>query len=388
MRVTLALLTVCLLAVGATVAVVFQDNITRFNLKPHTPYQIAAPPPPPAYGARGAWVLWPDAPQAWDADVFYIHSTTYLSRRQWNAPIADKKADALLRNVAAPNEAGPFMRVGAVYGPRYRQATLYASFTHKYDGLAARELAFSDIEDAFRYFLDIRDPARPIILVGYGQGGLHVLGLLQHYFADDEDLRRRLVAAYIIDEPTPLRLFDDSLATIPPCETPVSVRCVVSYIAIGPDFQDERKRVQKRALVWKRNHELVSLSEPSLLCVNPISGSRTDARIAAEEQLGAASATGLRLAETPPAVAKATSAQCVDGVLDVDRPKQNFLRRRHWFGEQWGPQNFNLFYHDLSADASRREHVLEDVLEVEARQLKPIEGAVDLEVSPVNKVPE
>ncbi|GJL94404.1 MAG: hypothetical protein DHS20C05_08090 [Hyphococcus sp.] len=374
------------------IAVAFQDNITRFNLKPRVPYQIYTPPPPPNYGARGAWALWPSSQQEKEegevgVDVFYIHSTTYSSRKHWNAPIAMDRADKTLRDVAAPNQAGPFMNVGDLYGPRYRQATLFASFTHKYDGIAAHELAYQDIKKSFEHFLKIRNPDNAIILTGYEQGGLHALGLLQEYFAKDDMLRKHLVAAYVINAPTPLSLFDNALKTIPPCRTAADIRCVVAYIDIQPGFDDEEDRFTKRSLIWEENGALESVTQTPLLCVNPLSWSVSDELIDAEKHIGAASATGLRMSETPPAIAHVTSAQCKNGLLLVDAPSQSFLKRRRWFGDHWRPQDFNLFYHDLAADAVRRSFNLEAVLHEEARFLAPIEEAVDLEVSPVNKVP-
>jgi Protein of unknown function (DUF3089) len=388
MRQALALIAAASLAAAAIVAVVFQDNITRFNLNPRIPYQIYTPPPPPAYGARGAWVLWPSEAGAGLADVFYVHSTTYSARRHWNAPVNAKKADATLRRVAAPNEVGPFMGLGAVYAPRYRQATLFANFTHKYDGLAARELAYGDVATAFETFLKERSPERPFILVGYGQGGLHVLGLLQHRVAKDETLRTRLAAAYVIGEPTPISIFDNGLAAIAPCRTSGDIRCVVSYIDLEPAFDDDRRRYRDRALAWRDNQKLVSLPAAPLLCVNPLSWKLSEEPVSAEMHIGAASATGLQMGETPPAIAKATGAQCNNGILTIDPPQQKFLRRKHWFGDQWRAQDFNLFYHDLTADVTRRVRNLNLTLEQEARFLAPIEEAVDLEVSPINKAPE
>ena len=224
LRLILAVSIIAGLLLTGLAAYLFQDNLARFVLNPRTPYQTYTPPPPPAYGARGAWAVWPDDQHVGEADVFYVHSTTYASSRHWNAPLADANADATLRRVAAPNEAGPFMRVGAVYGPRYRQATLFTAFTHKFDGLAARELAFQDVEAAFRQFLQDRPSDRPIILAGYGQGGLHVLGLLANHVVHDEAVLDRLAAAYIIDEPIPLSLFEGPLAQTPPCALPEATR--------------------------------------------------------------------------------------------------------------------------------------------------------------------
>lgn len=382
------LLAVCLL-LAAAAAVIFQDNITKFNLRPRTPYQTYTPPPPPAYAARGAWAVWPDDKDAGLADIFYIHSTTYSGRGNWNAPVTADTANRTLRRVAAPNQAGPFMSAGAVYGPRYRQATLFASFTHKFEGRGAYALAYRDIEKAFSHFLAEREPDRPIILVGYGQGGLHVLGLLQYHFAENEELRRHLAAAYVIGQSAPTSLFKGPLKQIPPCRSPDDVRCVISYIDLEEGFEDEERRHRARALIWAEDRkELVSFSGAPPLCVNPLSWTVTEERKGPETHVGAASATGLRLGETPPTIARAISAECEDGILMVTAPRQNFLRRKRWFGDHWRPQDFNLFFHDLTADAKRRAQNVTGLLEYEAQFLDPIAETVELEPSPVNKVPD
>ncbi len=342
------------LLLGVAISIIFQDNITRYRLNPRTPFQTYMPPPPPAYEARGAWAIWPDKQESGEADVFYIHSTTFTSKRHWNGPIGDSTADARLRRVAAPNEAGPFMNIGSVYGPRYRQATLFATFTHKFDGLAARELAYGDIVNAFEIFLRERTPNRPIVLVGYGQGGLYVVGLLQNYFADDAALRSQLAAAYVINHPIALDLFDNELNVTPPCRTADSVGCVVNYIDLEDSFDAEKYRYRQRSLSWANDTQLQPRTRSPLLCVNPISWRVDEEYAGPDGHVGSASATGFSMADTPPAVTRATGARCDKGILIVDRPSQAFLRRNHWFGDHWGPQDFNLFYHDLTVDAQRR----------------------------------
>jgi len=384
----LGLIAVFSLSVATIVAIVFQDNITQFNLNPRTPYQTYTPPPAPAYDTRDSWVLWPSEQNTGAGDVFYIHSTTYSARQHWNGPLLTKTADSVLRTVAAPNEAGPFMPVGSVYGPRYRQATLFARFTHKYDGLAARELAYLDIVKAFTVFLSERQKDRPFIIVGYGQGGLHALGLLQHYLAKDDELQRHLAAAYVFNVSTPVSLFSGPLQDIPPCDNENGVRCLIAFIDLEKRFDEEARRYRKRALIWSENKRLISVEKEPLLCINPLTWSLNDPIATAEDHLGAASATGLRVDETPPAITKAVSASCEDGILNVSRPQQNFLQRKRWFGDQWRPQDFNLFYHDIARDAERRIANLQTILKEEANKVHPIEDVVDLIDSPIHKAPE
>lgn len=366
----------------------FQDALSRWRLSPTIPFQVAAPPPPPEYGSRDAWALWPenrDSEAA--ADVFYVHSTTYYSKDAWNAPVDDGAANAVLENVAAPNEAGPFVNIGPLYGPRYRQATLFAFFTHKFDGVAARRLAYRDVRRAFERFLAETDGERPILLVGYGQGGLHVLGLLEDYFQQSKALRKRLAVAYVIGQAVPLDLFKGPLAQTPPCRSSEETRCIVAYTDLEPRFSEEMRRARDRSMTWTEGGDLTSTKGRALLCINPLSWTDAVEYIGPENHQGAASATGLRLGEPPPPVVRAVGAQCVDGILAVDRPKQNFLRRHVWFGAKWRTPHFNLFYADLAEDAKRRAASVAALIEHEYRYLEPIDGAVEIQDSPINKVP-
>jgi hypothetical protein len=373
-----------------TLAAVFQDGIARFFATPRAPFQTVEPPAAPDYESPAAWLLRPTGRGSADkpADVFYVHSTTYYRRRLWNAPIDDEEADKTRRMVAAPNEAGPFADAGEIYAPRYREATLYSLFTHKYDGLAARELAYSDVKRGFQSFLKSRDPARPLFLVGYGQGGLYALGLLHDFFQGEANpLRRRLVAAYLIGSPTPVRSLDALRPPVPPCPGPLSVRCVISYVDLEPRFDEEMERVRRRSLDWDARGRLVSWPAAPLVCINPLSWRIDGGYQGRERHAGAASATGV-LQGPPARIAKAVGARCENGVLIVDTPERRFLRRGDWFGAKWKAQPYNLFYYDLSADAHRRLGRLTEVLKTEPEPLPPIEHAVEVEKSPINKIPQ
>ncbi|MCB2113184.1 MAG: DUF3089 domain-containing protein [Parvularculaceae bacterium] len=368
--------------------VVFQNGIFRFFATPRAPFQTVTPPPQPEYAARGAWLLWPDGSRKSPADAFYVHSTTYYRGKAWNAPINDRKSEEVRRKIAAPNEAGPFLGVANVYGPRYREATLYSLFTHKYDGLAARRLAYDDVSRAFRAFLETRDAASPIILVGYGQGGLHVLGLLNEYFQGEfNPLRRHLVAAYVIGASTPGEFLNGLNPPLPVCDAADAVRCLVSYVDYEPRFDEEMERIRDRSLAWNAAGELRSFTSSDLVCVNPLTWRRGGDYAPAANNIGAASATGIAYGAMPPPIARAVGARCANGVLVVDTPKRRILRRGDWFGDKWKSQPFNLFYYDLAENAGLRLKALNERLKVEPVPLAPIGETIDLGASPINKVP-
>ena len=53
----------------------------------------------------------------------------------------------------APNYVGPFVSVGRVFAPRYRQASLYSLTTLREDAREARQFAYVDVSQAFRHYL-------------------------------------------------------------------------------------------------------------------------------------------------------------------------------------------------------------------------------------------
>lgn len=383
----IAAIALSVLVIGVA-TLLLQDSIARALIAPKTPFQIAPKPSAPDYEDPNlsAWILWPTANEG-AAEVFYVHSTTYYAAASWNASTTDIGSDEVLKRLAVPNEAGPFVEVGRLFGPRYRQATLFAAFTHKFDGIAARLLAYSDVKRAFQHFLATSDPNKPIILVGYEQGGLHALGLVQDFFQNDEALRKRLAAAYILGQATPKTLFATTLAKTPVCDGPEAIRCVVAYVDLEERFAREAGRVRDRSVAWRGEGKLRATSGEPILCVNPLTWTETDAYIGKERHLGAASATGIAFGQTPPKVAAAFGAQCVDGVLKVDRPQQDYLRRSDWLGSKWRAQHFNLFYFDLAADARRRVAAAAQKMEIERQTLDPIMQSVDIQDSPIKKVP-
>ena len=114
------------IALFLTAAFVFRYDILSNALDPKVPFLTYRPPPAPDYGKRASWALLPGAAQANQAvDVFFVHPTTFDGGRDWNGGIDQPKATRFLSRVVIPNYAGPFDRVGRVFAPRYRQASLY-----------------------------------------------------------------------------------------------------------------------------------------------------------------------------------------------------------------------------------------------------------------------
>lgn len=333
--------------------VLFRGDLIREELDPKTPFQTYRPPPAPDYAQRTAWRLeptHPDAPSASDppADVFFVSPTTYAGGKQWNDVIGDPKADRVFRRVMAPNYAGPFVRVGRIFAPRYRQAGLYSLLTLRDDAKDARRFAYGDVAQAFRWWRDHDGGERPFLIVGVEQGGTLAARLVAEEIAPNPQLRARLAGAYLIDTVVPA-----THPALEPCARRDQAGCLAAWVSVPTSEIDRGRILLARALVWGPGDELVNLQGPAL-CFNPILGATTDEPAPARMHLGAANATGLEWGARPAFLARQVSAQCEGGILRVSSPKSASLQPSGSWTERRMAPGFNLFYADLEADARAR----------------------------------
>jgi hypothetical protein len=344
-----------ILAVMLGAGFIWRDDILQALLDPELPFAVYKPPPPPDYDSPASWALAPGPPKPGDPpfDVFFVHPTTFDGGRNWNGPIDARPAARLLSRVMLPNYAGPFASTGRVFAPRYRQASLYTSLTLFDDAVEAREFPYPDVRAAFRAFERRAGKGRPFILVGVEQGGTLAARLLRDEIAPDRELRRRLVAAYLIETVVPADAYDES-APSPACESRSETGCVVAWIsAPWLDFGKTR-RIMNRSLVWNDAGRLVGLQERSPLCVNPLLGEVSDADAPARFNRGAANATGLEWGARPGFMARQVGARCVAGVLRVTTPRSALLRPSGGWARRIRAAPYNLFWADLEADVRTR----------------------------------
>lgn len=346
------------LALMALAAFVYRDDILFKSLDPKVPFQTYTPPPPPDYASREAWLLLPESePAAAEAssaaDVFFIHPTSYDGGRHWNARPGARRGERFLDDVALPNYAGPFFRVGRVFAPRYRQASLYAYSTQREDAREARAFAYIDVREAFRYWVANHDRGRPLIIAGVEQGGLMAERLLREEIAPNPELRRRLVAAYLIDTVTQRDRYS-APGAIPACGHATETGCVLAWAEESEADGDEAAVRLRRALVWDDAGRMVPLKGRPALCVNPMLGSAGTALAPRRRHMGATNATGLEWGARPAFIARQITAQCRDGLLRTSKPRASSLRRSGSWADRKKVKPFNLFYLDIETDAQTR----------------------------------
>lgn len=371
----------------AVAALVWRDDILRTGLDPKVPYQTYDPPPAPVYDRRGAWAVFPAEPDRWmPADVFFVYPTVYDGGRHWNAPLTDARAERVLQRTMLPNYAGPFVRVGRIFAPRYRQASLYAYLTRRDDAQDARRFAYGDVRDAFRWWRSNQDRGRPLILVGAGeQGGVLADRLLHEEIASDPELLKRLAAVYLIDAAVPADRYGPQ-AVVPACERREQAGCAVGWAQVPEgDLEAVQKRLD-RSMVWGPDGRLELLEARQMLCVNPLLGARSDDAAPARLNLGAANATGVEWGTRPAFLSRQVSARCDErGLLRVGKPRSPSLRPTGSWADRKKAPPYNLFYADIEADAQARVAKFLNRADFPT-PAPPIETSVPVGTSPVHRI--
>lgn len=379
------LVLIVLLALGSWL---LRDQIYQTFQDPGEPFQTYDPPEGADYAAADAWFVRDTFENEDQPGVFFVHPTTYSGGANWNAQLDKPRAVDEVIAISLPNYAAPFASSGALHVPKYRQAALYAFMNNREDGVLARQFAYADVERAFEAFLETAGEDRPIILAGVGQGGLHTLGLLLNRVAADENLQARLVAAYILDSPVPLDLFEGPLAALPPCETPEDVRCVYAFSAALPS-EDRRIRVlTERAMSWVADGNLDFVEGRGLLCVNPLLSALSHDYAPPRLHRGGVAAEGLTADMVPAPIPAQTGAQCTAGLLMTEQPRSRVLRRPARLAEDFREPPFNLFYEDIRLDAARRSTILAAILAEERRWAPELQEIEEIRDAPIRPIPD
>ncbi|MDO4178318.1 MAG: DUF3089 domain-containing protein [Phascolarctobacterium sp.] len=130
-------------------------------------------------------------------DVFIVCPTVDMGQAgNFNADITDEK----IKNkfIGALNmEKGIYEDVGRMFSPFYRQAafTIYSKSLEEQEKYLLS--AYSDVSDAFKYYMANINQGRPVILAGFSQGSDMTLRLMKEFYGDKK-YREKLVAAYCI----------------------------------------------------------------------------------------------------------------------------------------------------------------------------------------------
>ena len=309
--------------------------------KPRKPFAAYEPPLAPDYSRLENWADHPlktggshlvpkrsalhNNMENAKADVFFVHFTTCLSRKCWNASISNRFLNKVTEALSIKNQASLFNESCRVFAPRYRQAALYSFFDQKDNGQKALDLAYADVRAAFSYYLAHHNQGRPIIMAGHSQGTEHTSRLLRDFF-DGKELRRQLVMAYLPGMPLKKNLFKD----IPLGNSPGQIGCFATWSTFGrgaaPNY-------------FQNAHN-------QAVCTNPLSWRTDERQEGRDRHLGGVSCLFRRVDP------RLIEAQCAGGILWVSRPKKmGYLSLPP---KNYVLMDYNLFYMNIRENVKLR----------------------------------
>ena len=168
-----------------------------------------------------------------EADIFII-APTVDKYDEYNMTLDDNNKFRLTR--ALNMQRGIYEDDLRMFAPYYAQLSFNGFMLAEEARAPYEEIAYSDVSEAFRYYLEHENQGRPIVLFGYSQGGIYVYRLLKDYFGDEASYDR-LIAAYAIGWGC---TFEEAEAypQIVPAAREDDIGCVISYDAEAPEVRD------------------------------------------------------------------------------------------------------------------------------------------------------
>ena len=158
-------------------------------------------PKAPDYADTTMWYTMDGDRDGKGADVFYVVSTW---EEDWRTESGEICHYADVWNKVHRQRMGIEIRRAAAYmspgnrffAPFYRHTTIDTWITANEDTIRRRtRMPMKDVCDAFDLFQAQRDKSRPLIIVGFSQGGKAVVELLKHI---DDETYSQLAAAYVL----------------------------------------------------------------------------------------------------------------------------------------------------------------------------------------------
>lgn len=174
--------------------------------------------------SRETWKPNPRAP----IDCFYVYPTVSLDQTANSDMVAGPEERAVVR--------AQFARFGSqcrAYAPLYRQVTLTALRA----GVAGspmpvdRALAYNDVLDAWKYYLEHDNQGRGVVLIGHSQGSGVLTQLIRNEI-DGKPLQKRIVSALLMGTNLPVpkgKNVGGAFQHMPLCHSASETGCVIAY---------------------------------------------------------------------------------------------------------------------------------------------------------------
>lgn len=320
-------------------------NVVSQKSKLTQPFDSSLTPTAPDYGKISSWAALPftsdeadtlagvgfltDLQRSAEADVFFIHPTSYTSKsfpqNPWNGDINNELLNIKTSEGSIRYQASLFNGAGKIYAPYYRQAHYYSYFTT--DTLSARlalDVAYSDIKRAFEFYLKNYNHGRPIIIASHSQGTTHGIRLLKDFF-ENTPLIKQLVCAYLVGMP----VYESTFNSIKPCQNKYEIGCYCTWRTYATNYYPK-----------KYNYTILSV------CTNPLTWETNTKYAPAELNRG-----GI-LRDMKTIIPELCDAQIGDGVLRINKP--NFRGKLFLRIKNYHIADYNLFYVNIRENSILR----------------------------------
>jgi hypothetical protein len=233
---------------------------------------------------------WKDEQSKAEVDVFYIYPTTYLIGKNWNASLDDEELNHRTEERVVKRHLSIFVKHSKVYSPLYRQAIIKSFFKPKdKNSEAALKIAYEDIKQSFKYYIENYNQNRPWILVSHSQGTYHAIKLLNDF--QNSKIIDRMIVGYLIGFP-----ISKNEISLNICEKSNEINCIVNW-----------NTYEKGSIPDK-----FFRSKISEICVNPLSFDANDVYMPKEKNLGS-------LGVEHKLINNLTGAECKNGYLYIDK---------------------------------------------------------------------
>ena len=256
-----------------------------------------------------------------DVSVFYIHPTTLYEGINWNADTSYFRENNLLK-LCLENQASIFAGITKLYAPHYREMHIY-SYTDTLNGYKAFDVAYLDVLNAFKYFVDNIDNNNYII-ASHSQGTNHAVRLIKDYISSKKELENRLILSYLIG----MHVNKNELH-IEPCNSPYQTNCYLSWRSFNENYYPKD---------WDYGKDIVS--------VNPITF-MTDTLMSERKKH-----MGILLPKQRIKFKKTIAASNHLGILWIKLPKSILFNR--FRNDNYHTADFNLYWMNIRTNLQQR----------------------------------
>jgi len=271
----------------------FERDLMRWVMVPSVDFAEVPMPDGASYDEARMWIARPDIagnPALWApegfrpaapprASVFFVHPTSFLESSAWNAPVDDPESQERAA-LFVRSQASAFNSVGAIWAPKYRQATFGAFLTTQDNARRALDFAYRDVSAAYEAFIRQAPADRPIVLAAHSQGSLHLLRLLRERIAGAPE-ESRIAAVYLVGWPVS-ETADVPGLPFPACERPDQARCLLSWQSFAQPADPSQVTEIYDA---SSSPGGIARAGSAMLCTNPLTGGR-GGEAAADRNLG------------------------------------------------------------------------------------------------------